>query len=77
MCAILTTINVLCYLIYTCNAIILHFYSLYWNILLVLIYLGGLFYRKLGHGTWFKAISTIHSVIVNINTDINQFTVIE
>ena len=50
MCAILTEINVLCYLIYTCNAIILHFYSLYWNILLALIYLGVYF-----TGNWLMA----------------------
>ena len=40
---------------YTCNVIILHFYSLYWNILLSLIYFGGIFDRKLGHGTCYKA----------------------
>ena len=71
MCAILTEINVFCYLIYTCNAIILHFHSLYWTILLALIYLGvycivDIDTRHKETGSWhlLYAINTTHSVIV-------------
>ena len=46
MCAILIEINVLRYLMYTCNAIIFIFIDFYWNITLALIYFGRIFYSR-------------------------------